>query len=284
MPTERPRRIMRVFKINEISVVDEPAQTGARISIMKRATVEKDGMGPCDDLEPDMLDPEELDAADAGGDNTTTDSSQETDMTPEEKIAQLETELKAANAKLAELAPAKAADPAPNPDAEGDAADAEKAAKSADPVVAKMASELSKMRSEREEDRKALREEIGKRKTMELAKRVSTELGHLPGDEAHKIALLAAVDGIGDESVRKGVTAILRANDSGIAEALKKRGTTGAGAESPSEPEAKLDTMAKKIASDEKIPYSKAYSKALETAEGKTLYGQMSAPIQQAQA
>ena len=37
MPRNPKRRIMRAFKINEISGVDDPAQEGARVAIMKRA-------------------------------------------------------------------------------------------------------------------------------------------------------------------------------------------------------------------------------------------------------
>lgn len=52
---------------------------------------------------------------------------------------------------------------------------------------------------------------------LNLEKRASTELKHLPGELAHQKALLKAVDGIEDEEIRKGVTAILKAHNAGLA-------------------------------------------------------------------
>lgn len=42
MPRRRKKRIMRAFKLNEVSAVDRPAQEGARMTIIKRADDETD--------------------------------------------------------------------------------------------------------------------------------------------------------------------------------------------------------------------------------------------------
>ena len=283
---------MRAFKINEISAVDNPAQEGATISIMKRAT-------------PAVTKAVEVEIEIDGG--ATNETPTEPDMTPEEKIAELEAMLSAANEKLAGYE-AKAAPDAPAPDA-APAADAAESApameveveaeakgdcapdmtmgksdvvftaddgteytKAADPALVKMA-------RERDIDRKALREEIAKRRHMEFAKRAADELGHLPGVEGHKVALLAAIEGIDDDVTRKGIGAMLRANDAGLAAALVKRGTTGGVAVVGGTAEAQLDAMAKSLVADKKATdYAKAYDMALRSPEGRAIYGQIKTP------
>lgn len=42
MPDPKQRRIMRKFRITELSAVDKPAQEGAEVAIMKRATAQED--------------------------------------------------------------------------------------------------------------------------------------------------------------------------------------------------------------------------------------------------
>lgn len=247
------KRIMRVFKINEISMVDEPAQSPAVVSIMKRKTA------------------------------LPIITKQEPGMTPEEKIAALEEQLKAAMEEIASYktaaAAAAATKEAPPPDEEMKAAEAAKRAvvfTSADGTVYTKAHDplLVKMARERDEDRKALRESLLKGKRLELAKRASDELSHLSGEEIHKVTLLEVIETIADETVRKAVTAILHANDAGIGEALKRRGTTG-GAATMGTAEQRLDTLVKARAAEQKIPFAKAYGDVLDSPEGAQLYSQM---------
>lgn len=133
---------------------------------------------------------------------------------------------------------------------------------------------LIKMARERDEDRKRMSEALTKAESADLEKRASKTLGHFGGDLKARTALLKAVDGIEDEEVRKSVSEALAGADSLLAKAQETLGTStapGAGADSPL---AKLEKMARDRATEKGEQYEVAYSKVLETPEGRELYGE----------
>lgn len=141
--------------------------------------------------------------------------------------------------------------------------DGEEFRKSDDPRLVKMAKQADK-------DRKERQEAIEKAANAEFAKRAGTELQHLPGEEAAKVAILKAVDGIKDEDLKKQATELLKANNEAMAEAFKKKGSSGNGADSSADDQ--LTVLAKKYAEDNKVDFNKAYDAVLQTKEGKELY------------
>lgn len=62
--------------------------------------------------------------------------------------------------------------------------------------------------------------------TLRLEKAVRETIPHLPGTDAEKAVLLKAVEAIRDPAEREKALAILKANDSGLAKAFERLGTT----------------------------------------------------------
>ena len=237
-------------------------------------------------------------ASDASSNNRVLKSGEDT-MTDAEKLAKAETDLASEKAKGEKLTKVAALS-----DVEKDhyaglveideagavafldmpttarAVEIEKA-KNADPVIytdsegheyhkseAKAAS-LAKRADDMAKENKALRE-AGESAAFE--KRAG-EFPHLKGDTVAKVALLRAVDGVADEATRTAITEMLKANDAGLAEAMKTLGTKAGLA--PSAPEAALNKMAEDKAKAEKITFAKAYDTVVQTPEGEKLYREL---------
>ena len=112
----------------------------------------------------------------------------------------------------------------------------------------------------------------------DLAKR-ATVLKNIPGTEDVKKALLQAIDGIKDESLRKGALEIVTAANSGMAKSFDRRGT-----ESPvsrgtqGDAEAEYEVRAQKFAKDNNVTIERARADVLFTDEGADLYADMTSP------
>lgn len=282
-----PRRIMRAFKLNEISFVDRPAQKPARSALMKR------------DQSP----------AGAGMENSTMTEAEIKKLQDDLKAAQ-EAATKAsedvakANAKadragrVSELSDVEKAYfsnlPADKQDAflakDGAARKAEvEATKAENPVVYTTIDgvdirksdgpALLAMAKKNDENAKELAKARGAAEQVTFEKRAGDELGNLGGDIKHRAELLKAVDGIKDEAVRKGVLETLKSANAAASGAFKRQGTsmTKNEGEEPTDKAGaveKLDELAKAEAAASKIGYSEAYSKVLGTPEGQKLYEQ----------
>lgn len=108
-----------------------------------------------------------------------------------------------------------------------------------------------------------------------LAKRADDELGNITGTPAGKIALLKSMQSMTEEDAAE-VARILKAVNDASAGLFKSVGHTGvtadgAGAESA---EGKLESLAKKLASEKGISFAKAYDEVTQTAEGQKLYAE----------
>jgi hypothetical protein len=109
-----------------------------------------------------------------------------------------------------------------------------------------------------------------------LEKRAAETFKHLPGTPKARAALLKSVEAIEDEGERTEALAALTAGDQAIAAGFDERGTAGGtdvgtGSEGDS-PTAKLNKMAAKYATDNSVTEAVAFSKVLETPDGKLLY------------
>lgn len=331
----KKQRITKL-KLNEISGVDNPAQVGATVNLMKRADPPANPADP--GKETDMFKTrEELLAAISKALTTTpteaeattivksAESLKATDLVPavivkaaKVPVGELEPDaddtpgakkmkkdLEKAQAIIGLNAIQKAFYDELKTDADKDAFLAKDAAgrdtdiaktKGDDPVVYttmdgvdihKSAGELVLSLAKRADtsDRN-LAVEKAARLDQDLAKRADVDLAKFAGDINTRKALLKAVDGIADSAVRTEVMKSLKAADAAMGGAFAKRGGTGsnepdvtvAGTETPEAAEAALDEMAKTLMkADTKLDYAAAYTKSLDSVEGRQLYKAMNA-------
>lgn len=133
--------------------------------------------------------------------------------------------------------------------------------KSDDPRLATMAREMD------EEKKKRMKMEAEAYKA-DLEKRAS-ELTHIPGDLNVRVSLLKGIDTLPAEE-KSAAVAALKAQNEKLGKAYATLGTTFAPSTDDSlDP---LDALASEIAKRDGITFEKAYTKALNTAEGKKLY------------
>jgi hypothetical protein len=160
-----------------------------------------------------------------------------------------------------------------------DVARAKELAKAKDPVVFTAADgtefrksddvRLVQMAKDRDADRAIAKSEREAREDMEFEKRAGADLQHMPGETVAKVALLRAVGTIEDAEVRKAVEESLKAQNAEMAKAFTRVGATGEG---KTDPENKIDALAKAKAKADGISFEKAYDEVIETPEGRELY------------
>lgn len=105
--------------------------------------------------------------------------------------------------------------------------------------------------------------------------RAKDEIGNLAGDTDTKVALLKAVDGIADEKVREAAVTALKAADAAMVDFAKAKGVNPGAELAADSPEAELEALAKKLATEQKVDIAKARGLVFDTAEGAALYGQI---------
>lgn len=141
--------------------------------------------------------------------------------------------------------------------------------KSADPTTLALAKSAKESRDE-------LAKERALRKRDELRKRAGDLLKNCKGDDDVKAAVLGAVEGITDETLRKGALELLKAKDAGLGAAFEEFGTTDDNEGAGSEPEQRLEKIAKGLRdANPNLSQEQAYSQALDTPEGRALHAQM---------
>jgi len=113
------------------------------------------------------------------------------------------------------------------------------------------------------------------RENAEFAKRAESELDNLPGNGEVKIELLKAVEGIENEDIREGVTALLKAGNDGASGAFVRKGAKGEGEAEPEGNDDELEKLAKKYAEENDVSLAKARGLVLETPEGEAIYKKM---------
>lgn len=294
MPNKPKKNIMKEFIIAEISGVDDPAQAGAVMSIMKS----KSGKPPVKKKEGPM--PKTAEELQAELTKSAADlekaNGQIEDLTKKAETA----------AKLAELTDAEKSFYADlSDDAKevflGKSKDARKEEVEAaiknkeadDPVIFKSANgteyrksddarlvEMAKQNDAREAEVKKMRDDAA---NAAFEKSASVDFAKFKGELPVKTALAKAVAGIKDEETRNGVKEMLKAAHAAVGLTLKEVGSghddytsddAGGDSMNKAKAEAKLDEMAKKYATENKVDYSKAYTAVLETADGQKLYAE----------
>jgi hypothetical protein len=107
---------------------------------------------------------------------------------------------------------------------------------------------------------------------MKLEKRAAAELASLPGELAEKVSMLKAIDAL-PKAERESAMATLKKAGEICQSYTKSLGNSQARNEDSAE--AKLEKMAKEIAASEKITQPQAFAKALRTREGSKLYAEI---------
>ena len=113
---------------------------------------------------------------------------------------------------------------------------------------------------------------------QDLRKRAEEDLKHLPGTVETRMALLKAVESIGDDGERKTATEALKAQNEQMAKAFDTRGSRRSGGEVPAgkdadSPEGQLDALAKRYAEEHDVTEAEGYDAVLKTDAGAALYG-----------
>ena len=291
MPPKK-KRIMKEFSIFEISGVDDPAQAGATMTIMKS----KSGEPPVKQKEAHMpKTAEELQAelTKTANDKATAEAELEKAKAKAEraeKLAELTDAQKSYYSTLAD----DAKDKFLAKSAEERAAEVksfEKNRESEDPVIFKAKDgteyrksddqrlvEMAKRDDAREEEMRKMREDAA---NAAFEKSASTDFAKFKGELSTKAALSKAIAGIKDEDTRSAVKEMLKAAHNAIGLTLTEVGHTSddyssddstTEKNSRAKAEAKLDELAKIYAKEKKVDFSKAYTAVLETDEGRQLY------------
>lgn len=282
---KRKKRILTKIGIGEISAVDQPAQEGAVMAIMKSAgnpgelketelpnagdgfTKEKGNM-------PKTV--EEL-TAELKTSADMVDKLQKT-LDRNDAILSMSSEVKAHFDGLKKGAKDKFLALSEDDQAE-EVEEIRKNFDQSDPVIYKSVAGVEYRESEKslaalakqaDVNAKDLHQAREDSELLRLEKRVKEEIPHLKGDDETKARLLKAV---GDD---KDVLETLKAADKAVAEFFKTKGSDGLdGGEGGDEtPEDKLDKLAEKKADKDSITFAKAYTAVLETSEGAELYNQ----------
>lgn len=285
------RRIMRAFKMQEISAVDRPAQVHARMAIMKRATpADLDGGIHLTSHVGDI----DMDAAAL---KKMIDDAIKAAVDPLNKA---NTDLKKANeeltAKLAKAFPPKKKVPV-TADDEPDADDAAKAAwrpyvearvaaavakKDEDHAAAlAKAAEVAKGDEVVEYDGKEVRKSVvgegtfsvlkgllEKDQLNDFSKRADAEIKSLPGETIAKARALRAISKLSKED-RETVEAMLKAGQTAMTTALKSVGHSQV---SEGSAEQEIEKGVLTLMAAEKLSRMDAYTKFMSTSDGKALY------------
>lgn len=121
-----------------------------------------------------------------------------------------------------------------------------------------------------------LRENAELKKAQEqeaFQKRASEELSHLPGELAVHVAILKAVDGIEDQSIREQAHAALKSHNGGMEKATKMEGHLGQPSTSSASDD--LSALVKAYSEEKSVSLARAYNDVLKTPEGQKLYNEM---------
>lgn len=270
--TKTKRRVMTKGVLQEISAVDRPAQSHARVVLRKR-----------DDSDPNLANA----PLPAGAEASQLPAGQ-TNMTEQEILA-LRKRAERAEA-IASLSVAErelfskmngaqqdeflTQSPSQRFDTVQKAANANPVVytdkkgrefrKNDDPRLVELAKDADESRARQEASEKL-------QKMERIAKRAG-ELSHLPGKPEERTLLVEAIEKM-DATQQDTLLAMLKNVDTQFAKAFETAGTRNSPAPTGGTAEAQLEALAKSVRDKEpKLTEVQAYTKALESAEGKVLY------------
>jgi hypothetical protein len=292
------KRIMRAFKMNEISAVDRPAQAGARMTILKRDNSTDNNTHGHERIN-DMTDAELKkmldDAVKAALPAAVTAATADLTKKLNETTSQLDAITKAAKKKKPFDDSATDGDPEPDADDMDDSAKkawrayvekrvAKAVAKAKEEHEAEIAkrADVAKNDETLEHDGVVLRKSVigddqfkvmkSLTETNEInafTKRAEAEIPSLPGTSIAKAKALRAVSKLAKED-REVVEAMLKGGNAAMKTQMTALGKDGNGDDTA---EGQLEKMVTTyMTTDKTVSKAVAYTKVLETADGKELY------------
>lgn len=284
------RKRLKNLLINEVSVVDNPANPGAQVALFKRGASMASNYGGMSDEEKSRM--KELEAKGMSPDKARSQVMREMrkeddqggkNMDVEqlkERLEKVEADLKSAiergdtlqtqfDAVLAQakeiglevnkaddgnVTIAKAADP------EYVEINGEKVEKSAVPApvlaaIEKQTKEIADLKSAQERE--------------ELQKRAENLFPNLAGTPDQKALLVKSLDGIEAEDDRKALSEALNAADKAVGELFKSVGSNSVDENSPEE---QLNKMARDYAAEHNVTFEVGYSEVTKSGEGRKLF------------
>jgi hypothetical protein len=246
-----PGKIMRSFKMTEISAVDRPAQVHARMSIMKR----DDGNPAVTDGDIQMTEAEMIEITKKSKADMASLQAQLDDAMKE--VADLKAQMGKRDETIVELTKAN------------DIAKSDEVIKVGDTEIRKSAvgdSTFAMFKAQNAEIAKA----NDARELVELTKRAETELSALPGEAVAKAAVLKAVAKMA-EAERTALDAMLKGGQAALASLMKSKGRDGVSGEGATADE-KIEALAKSYAKEKGVTIAKATDAIMQTDEGRALY------------
>ena len=278
----KKKRILNEFTMKEISIVGRPAQEPALIAISKSAAEEKKMTE--EEIRKQKETQAALEATVAA--QTATLATQTATIDKLTKINSMSAEVltyykgleeptqetflaKSATLQAAEVQNAQLANAVVHKDRNGI-----EYRKEDDPRLVQMAKDA-------DEQALAIKKMQTDNSDLKLQK-MADDYKFLPGDDAARMALIKAVDGIPDETLKKGAFEILKSKNTANGRMFQTDGTSMHGAnEIIQKAETDLDDMVKKHMKDNSgMSFEKAYDEVLQTPDGAQLYEQTELRIQ----
>lgn len=248
---------LKDLRLYELSLVDNPANKQARVTLYKRAPAGKTGLhtkeSEMDELKKRIA---ELEGS----------------------VADVTKKLEAASASVATLTKERDDAIAKATAADAKATELQKAADIAkgDESFVADGGIVVKKSEVGDTTYKLLKSQHEKLDLVDLTKRAEADIGNLPGEPAMKARIIKAIDGIGDEAVRKAAFETLKAADAAMKGRMKAVGEDGETGVTKAED--KIEKAARKYQADNKIAsYPAAYDAFLKTEEGRELYAEADA-------
>lgn len=289
------KRIMRAFKMDEISAVDRPAQVHARMSIMKRDTSNEPGDGDmtkeeiakmiADSVTTATADlSKKLDDANAIAKMSDAEKAYMDKLSPADKMKFMGMSSEERKAKMGAAAPAAKRDEETinkfaGPEFEA-AVTAEIAKRSSNEETLVVGGETIRKSEVGEAVFKAMKageERVAKaeneRDMVTFTKRAEDELSALPGEAVAKAKVLKSINSLPTED-QTALNAMLKAGQAALKSLTKSKGHDGGASVDGDSAEAKLAKMVDEHAEKHKINKAAAYTAVLATEEGSKLYDQ----------
>ena len=129
---------------------------------------------------------------------------------------------------------------------------------------------LVKMAKQSDEDRAARKKADEEIANQRLRKSAEEDFKYLPGDVETRMELIKAAESISDKDKREAALKSLKGQNDAMKKAFETAGVDAGQIEGSAV--AKLDTLAKNYAKENKCTFHKAYSEVCKTPEGKDLY------------
>ena len=284
------RRVMRQFKINEISLVDEPAQEPARISLAKRQYGGRDKMGDDKDQNKDVKTDNADNKVDKDTQKTIDGMNEQLKAMQKEhermaRIVGLTSEDREYFDTIKEQKDQDAFLQKSLADRKLEREDAQKKANDDDPVVyttkdgvelrksdGMAVVALSKANDAHIEKIEKLESNLERQK---YEKRAEEELANLPGTISERAAMLKAIEDMPDDKQREVALNALKASNEALAKNFDTMGVDG-GEPDPESAEGKLEKLTKeRMAKNPKESFAVAQAEVLKTSEGREIYDEI---------